>query len=36
VNDQTIDELVARVFDRFGYKPTFQIETSVFPQALAA
>ena len=33
---KTIDELVGLVFDWFGYKSTFDIETSVYSQALAA
>lgn len=33
---QTIDELVELAFDWFGYKERFDIETSVYPQALAA
>jgi transposase len=33
---QNIDELVELVFDWFGYKDTFEIETSIYPQALAA
>jgi hypothetical protein len=33
---QSIEELVELVFDWFGYKDTFAIETSIYPQALAA
>lgn len=33
---QTIDELIELVFDRFGYKSPFAIETSIYPQAMAA
>ena len=33
---QTMDELVDLVFDWFGYKETFEIETSIYPQAIAA
>lgn len=33
---RTIDELVDLAFDWFGYKDTFRIETSIYPQALAA
>lgn len=33
---QTIDQLVELVFDWFGYKQRFDIETSIYPQALAA
>lgn len=33
---QTIEELVELVFEWFGYKETFDIESSVYPQALAA
>jgi transposase len=33
---KTIDELVLLTFDWFGYKATFAIETSVYPQAVAA
>ena len=33
---KTIDELVTLVFDWFVYNNTFQIETSVYPQPLAA
>jgi putative transposase len=33
---QTIDELVELVFDWFGFKERFDIETSIYPQALAA
>jgi transposase len=33
---QSIDELVELVFDWFGYKDKFAIETSIYPQALAA
>ncbi|MCH7726237.1 MAG: IS630 family transposase [Planctomycetes bacterium] len=33
---QTIEELVELVFQWFRYKETFEIETSVYPQALAA
>ncbi|MEX2142023.1 MAG: hypothetical protein WD894_22340 [Pirellulales bacterium] len=31
-----IDELVELVFDWFGYKDAFAIETSIYPQAIAA
>jgi len=33
---KTIDELVQLTFDGFGYKSTFAIETSIYPQAMAA
>jgi len=33
---KTIDELVQLTFDWFGYKSTFDIETSAYPQAMAA
>ncbi len=33
---KTIDELVQLTFDWFGYKDTFAIETSIYPQAVAA
>ena len=33
---QSIEELVELVFDWFGYKDNFAIETSIYPQALAA
>jgi len=33
---QTIDELIELVFDWFGFKERFDIETSIYPQALAA
>lgn len=33
---QTIDELVELAFDWFGYKQRFHIETTIYPQALAA
>jgi transposase len=33
---RSIDELVSLVFDWFGYKDSFEIETSLYPQALAA
>ena len=33
---RTIEELVDLAFDWFGYKDTFTIETSLYPQALAA
>lgn len=33
---RSIDELVALTFDWFGYKEKFAIETSIYPQALAA
>lgn len=33
---QSIDELVNLAFDWFGYKNTFEIETSIYPEALAA
>ena len=33
---ETIDELVDLVFDWFEYKDNFEIETSIYPQALAA
>jgi len=33
---QTIDELVELVFDWFGYKSPFAIESSIYPQAVAA
>jgi transposase len=33
---QTIDELVELVFDWLGFKKRFDIETSIYPQALAA
>ncbi len=33
---KTIEELIQLVFEWFGYKKTFQIETSVYPQAIAA
>ncbi|MFH1924582.1 MAG: transposase [Planctomycetota bacterium] len=33
---KTIDELVQITFDWFGYKSTFDIETSICPQAMVA
>ena len=33
---QTIDQLIELVFDWFGYKRHFDIETSIYPEALAA
>jgi putative transposase len=33
---RSIDELIQLTFDWFGYKNTFAIETSVYPQAVAA
>jgi putative transposase len=33
---KTIDELIELIFDWFGYKRTFAIETSAYPQAVAA
>jgi putative transposase len=33
---KTIDELVELVFDWFKYKEKFEIETSIYPQAIAA
>jgi transposase len=33
---QTIDELIELTFDWFGYRHTFAVETSIYPQALAA
>jgi putative transposase len=33
---RSIEELVSLVFDWFGYKERFEIETSVYPKALAA
>jgi transposase len=33
---RSMDELVELVFDWFGYKETFAIETSIYPQAIAA
>jgi len=33
---KTIDELVQLTFHWFGYKSTFAIETSIYPQAMAA
>jgi putative transposase len=33
---RSIDELVDLVFDWFGYKTPFEIETSIYPQAVAA
>ena len=33
---KTIEELVDLAFDWFGYKDTFAIETSIYPQAIAA
>ena len=34
--NQNINELVDLVFEWFGYNQTFDIETSVYPQARAA
>jgi len=33
---KSIEELVDLAFDWFGYKDTFAIETSIYPQAIAA
>jgi len=33
---QTMDELVGLAFEWFGYKGNFDLETSIYPQALAA
>lgn len=33
---RTIEELIDLTFDWFGYKKHFEIETSIYPQALAA
>jgi putative transposase len=33
---RSIDELLKLTFDWFGYRDTFEIETSLYPQALAA
>jgi transposase len=33
---RSIDELLDLTFDWFGYKETFELETSIYPQAIAA